>query len=670
MYVKIKDFILSKRGAAVGVAAALVTTLVVGSFHYDEFLAGDKDAATPDVDAAEVEVVDTEAPVLTLNDNIIYTSDVTTVDGSVIASYQDESPVEFTIDKYVKISDPTEVNDETKQGFVAQLSQATDQALIDELAAVETSTAADIAPHEVAPAVDATTTDATTDATGTEAAAEATGEATAADATAEASGEEAATPEMTPANEGIYTAVLTATDANGNFSARPILVVYDVTAPVIAHDTSDEKRVVEDIAATPEVTVGESQITDTVDGIIAPDRATVDVAEKVEDAESENTDSKKSAEDVGIHVFTVNITVADRAGNTAVLTYDLSLYDQSTYSSASASGNASSGGSSGSSGSNKSSSSGSNVNKSSGSNAGEIGTATAGESSCDAPPAAEPANIYKYCPTSINGTVLYCSNEATPGQVKDGIYIGGSRVLTTSSGSWDSVQVCDPTVIQGDFYYQGSNYCYLMAYLGCATYDCTANEVGLAVSNNLWSWTKVGRAIGAAHDGFWGVGQPSLISYNGNIILFYTSGTASCTTTYARQLLSTNLDSILLSDAARITVPGDFVSNADFAFSGNTLYMTCDTHPFPSGTLNFISGVQSVYSGTWDGTLSGLSSIGWSKVAAIGGETTGHKRNHNGCFVRDGYGGLSSREIYVSVADEVGNWSANLYTYRFMRVAF
>ena len=650
MYVKIKDFILSKRGAAVGVAAALVTTLVVGSFHYDEFLAGGKDAATPDVDAAEVEVVDTEAPVLTLNDNIIYTSDVTTVDGSVIASYEDESPVELTIDKYVKISDPTEVNDETKQGFASQLSQATDQALIDELAAVETTTAAEIAPHEVAPAADAT--------------AEASGEEA---ATAEASSEEAATPEMTPANEGIYTAVLTATDANGNFSARPILVVYDVTAPVIAHDTSDEKRVVEDINATPEVTVGESQITDTVDGIIAPDRATVDVAEKVEDAESENT---KSAEDVGIHVFTVNITVADRAGNTAVLTYDLSLYDQSTYSSASASGNASSGGSSGSSGSNKSSSSGSNVNKSSGSNAGEIGTATAGESSCDAPPAAEPANIYKYCPTSINGTVLYCSNEATPGQVKDGIYIGGSRVLTTSSGSWDSVQVCDPTVIQGDFYYQGSNYCYLMAYLGCATYDCTANEVGLAVSNNLWSWTKVGRAIGAAHDGFWGVGQPSLISYNGNIILFYTSGTASCTTTYARQLLSTNLDSILLSDAARITVPGDFVSNADFAFSGNTLYMTCDTHPFPSGSLNFISGVQSVYSGTWDGTLSGLSSIGWSKVAAIGGETTGHKRNHNGCFVRDGYGGLSSREIYVSVADEVGNWSANLYTYRFMRVAF
>jgi hypothetical protein len=518
----------------------------------------------------------------------------------------------------------------------------------------------------VAPAVDAAT-----DATGT-AAADATAEASGEEAaTAEASSEEAATPEMTPANEGIYTAVLTATDANGNFSARPILVVYDVTAPVIAHDTSDEKRVVEDINATPEVTVGESQITDTVDGIIAPDRATVDVAEKVEDAEGENTDSNaKSAEELGIHVFTVNITVADRAGNTAVLTYDLSLYDQSTYSSASASGNASSGGSSGSSGSNKSSSSGSNVNKTSGSNAGEIGTATAGESSCDAPPAAEPANIYKYCPTSINGTVLYCSNEATPGQVKDGIYIGGSRVLTTSSGSWDSVQVCDPTVIQGDFYYQGSNYCYLMAYLGCATYDCTANEVGLAVSNNLWSWTKVGRAIGAAHDGFWGVGQPSLISYNGNIILFYTSGTASCTTTYARQLLSTNLDSILLSDAARITVPGDFVSNADFAFSGNTLYMTCDTHPFPSGSLNFISGVQSVYSGTWDGTLSGLSSIGWSKVAAIGGETTGHKRNHNGCFVRDGYGGLSSRAIYVSVADEVGNWSANLYTYRFMRVAF
>lgn len=278
--------------------------------------------------------------------------------------------------------------------------------------------------------------------------------------------------------------------------------------------------------------------------------------------------------------------------------------------------------------------------------------------------------VYKYCPTSINGNVLYCSNEATPGEVKDGICYNGKRVLATTSGAWDSVQVCDPTVVEGDFTYEGNSYTYLMAYLGCATYDCTANEVGFAVSNDLTSWEKTGRIVSASRDGYWGVGQPSLINYDGRIFLFYTSGTASQTTTYVEELDCSDLDNVQRLGKVQVSCNYDFISNADFAYSDGTLYMTCDTHPFPSGDLNFISAEQSVYSASWDGSLDSLSSMDWMRIALIGEATTGHDRNHNGCFARDGYGRLSSRTLYVTTADEVGSWSENLYTYRFTTVGF
>ncbi len=209
-----------------------------------------------------------------------------------------------------------------------------------------------------------------------------------------------------------------------------------------------------------------------------------------------------------------------------------------------------------------------------------------------------------------------------------------------------------------------------MAYLACATYDCTANEVGLAVSNDLVNWTKTGRVVVAKRDGYWGVGQPSLINYEGNIYLFYTSGTASRTTTYVEQIDCANLDEVESLGRKHITCSYDFISNADFAYDDGLLYMTCDTHPFPAGSLDFISSKQSVYSAPWDGTLDALEGMSWERIAQIGIETTGHERNHNGCFARDGSGRLSSRTLYVSTADAIGDWSSNLYTYRFMTVGF
>lgn len=279
-------------------------------------------------------------------------------------------------------------------------------------------------------------------------------------------------------------------------------------------------------------------------------------------------------------------------------------------------------------------------------------------------PVKEPDNIYKYCPTYINGNIFYCSNEDNPGNITDGIFLNDTKVLGTTPNDWDSVQVCDPTVIQGAFSYNNCTYQYLMAYLGCATYDCTANEIGFAVSNDLYNWTKVGKVVSANRDGFWGVGQPSLLNIDNNIFLFYTSGTRSKTTTYVELLDCSNLNDIKHINKTEITTPYDFISNADFAFEENALYMICDTHPFSGGNLNFISDKQTIYKMNWDKTFEGLNNS-WEKYSEISNAQTGYLKNHNACFTRDGSGRLLSKSAYVSIAKDIGSFTNNLWTYRF-----
>ena len=51
---------------------------------------------------------------------------------------------------------------------------------------------------------------------------------------------------------------------------------------------------------------------------------------------------------------------------------------------------------------------------------------------------------------------------------------------STTSDEWDSVHVCDPFVIGGDYHYKNTDYYYAMLYLGCNTLDNSKNEIGIA----------------------------------------------------------------------------------------------------------------------------------------------------------------------------------------------
>lgn len=309
------------------------------------------------------------------------------------------------------------------------------------------------------------------------------------------------------------------------------------------------------------------------------------------------------------------------------------------------------------------------------------------------------AGIYNYCPTSIDygnntGIVAYCTNTRSS-VVVDSIAVRGitngqagaqSIILSPTPGAWDSAHVCDPSIVAGNFTYNGTAYTYLMAYLGCNTLDNQMNQVGFAVSNSPTSgWVKcdavnpvVRHSYDASQPGFqWGVGQPSLINLDGqgNILLFYTSGTYNETCTYVQQLNVSDINNIVNNGTAKVTNngTGDFISNGDFAAYGNDLYVACDTHPFAAGVLGNISNTESIYkmslSSLYD--LNGMANGTWELVTRIGGETTGHTKNHNGCFVTNAYGSLTENTTaLVTVADELGDFASSLWTYRVAEVDF
>lgn len=153
---------------------------------------------------------------------------------------------------------------------------------------------------------------------------------------------------------------------------------------------------------------------------------------------------------------------------------------------------------------------------------------------------------YTYCPVGVTDnrktTTFYCRNGAA-GQVIDYIYStsisvqGKKRTIVALKPSedisrFDSVHVCDPTVISDSFEYQNKDYKYAMFYLGSQSLDNQCNRIGVALSNNIngrFIKPENNIVIDYTYDSNypdvfqWGVGQPSAISLgNGKVLLFYT----------------------------------------------------------------------------------------------------------------------------------------------------
>ena len=310
--------------------------------------------------------------------------------------------------------------------------------------------------------------------------------------------------------------------------------------------------------------------------------------------------------------------------------------------------------------------------------------------------------IYNYCPAVIeleDGTryVYYCTNQksydvtdyigcrkGTPNA--DGTYTYGEEriVLSPSEDLWDAHHTCDPSVICGDFTYKGTSYRYLMAYLGCTSYDSQDNKIGLAVANSPEGpFVKVGNApiVDFTMDPTvtvfqWGVGQPSLVSMDkgGKVWLFYTRGDKNGTRTVVRICDFSSLDAPVLGAETKVSTMGlkdlhgnaDILNNGDFVFdpAADRFYAASDCHPNPSDTPNYIA---SHFRLTYFAKPVFTSAL-WKTVATIGESETGFARNHNVGLARDIYGhlphdGFITVYYTVSVTGDQSLWSYRIYDY-------
>ncbi len=307
--------------------------------------------------------------------------------------------------------------------------------------------------------------------------------------------------------------------------------------------------------------------------------------------------------------------------------------------------------------------------------------------------------IYNYCPSIMqlsDGTryIYYCTNQnpfeitdfigcrkGTPNA--DGSYTWGEEltVFSPSESGWDSHHTCDPSVIAGEVTYGGEKYGYLMAYLGCTSYDSQDNKVGLAVAKSPEGpFIRVGDApfvdftMDSAFTGFqWGVGQPSLINLDkkGNVLLFYTRGDKDGTRLIAEGWELSDLGAPVQKFSEKVGTSGlrdlngntDIINNADLVYDAQnkTFYAVSDCHPNPSDEPNYISSHFRV---TSFAEKNSFKTVSWKTLATFSPADTGAARNHNTGILRDEYGHLPQHSyltLYYTVS-ETGNMS--LWSYR------
>ena len=318
-------------------------------------------------------------------------------------------------------------------------------------------------------------------------------------------------------------------------------------------------------------------------------------------------------------------------------------------------------------------------------------------------------NAFNYCPSVLQTDentryVYYCAN-VLPGVIQDHIICRkGTRdgngkwnwsekkvVLAPTPGAYDGLHCCDPSVIQGSFRYQGTQYTYLMAYTGNT--DQINNKVGLAVSNDLMDgWVKVEGAF-RTYEGdprHWGVGQPSLVSVDrqGKVMLFYSVG-STATYTQVECLDLSDLDNPVTLSSVQLTQrglvdlngnAGDVMSNGDFAYDPvkHRYYAVSDCHPNPTDSdptfvgshfrVTYLNERPEEEPGSLFETQEASAGKSWSTLITVGPNETGFPRNSNCGIVTDPYGWMleaNRMEVFYSISKTGINytWSYRIYPY-------
>lgn len=331
--------------------------------------------------------------------------------------------------------------------------------------------------------------------------------------------------------------------------------------------------------------------------------------------------------------------------------------------------------------------------------------------------------FYNYCPSiKIDNEEMhtyYCTNKDW-GNVTD--YIGyrhghifnkklyqsdESLVLSPTADTWDERHVCDPTVIKGEFLFNGETYNYLMAYLGCVPSDCTLNETGIAVSKTpKGPWVKCngntddGRAINpiVPYSDFdckstnWGTGQASLVSVDnkGRVILFTTVGCPTGSFMNIREYDFSNINNYTKIRETKMFTDGVLgsnprINNADYCYDkvNKKFIMAKGRSPFGEDGLtpNFIASQVDVYyldassyENPFDIFFDNNRTSKWTFIGTIDQKLSGYPRNHNTGLITNAYGELyGDNKIGVAfTSSQYGSSAAMSYlkTYRIFVTSF
>ena len=333
--------------------------------------------------------------------------------------------------------------------------------------------------------------------------------------------------------------------------------------------------------------------------------------------------------------------------------------------------------------------------------------------------------FYNYCPSikieNNKEHVYYCTNKTwgnvtdhigyRSAEIKDGKvqYSDESIVLSPTPETWDQTHTCDPTVIKGEFKYNGETYNYLMAYLGCIPLNCKLNETGLAVAKEYGGpWIKCN---GLKTDGVtpinpivpysdfncnennWGTGQACLVSVDkkGRVLLFTT---VSCPTggfTDVREYDFSDINDYKLIRETKLFKDGgteygtNWIGNAEYCYDHiNKKFLLSKPRggygsdgEYPDFIADHIDVYYvdvSSYENPFDIFFDSERTERWHFFATIDQKLSGYPRNHNNGMVTDEYGHLY-RDGYIGVAftsSQYGTMAAMTYlkTYRIFLTTF
>ena len=310
---------------------------------------------------------------------------------------------------------------------------------------------------------------------------------------------------------------------------------------------------------------------------------------------------------------------------------------------------------------------------------------------------------YNYAPTLIvegdKAYLWYCTNiiSAVAGdhvayregvRIKNKWYWSEQEIVLYpgNPGEWDCKHICDPSVIKGEFNYNGEVYNYLMSYLGCMTDGNYENAFGFALSKQPQGpWVKVPE-ISPLIDFYedyggtngkmqWGTGQPSIVSVDkkGKVLVFYTKHTYQDNGwgTMVERWDFSDLNNAKRDFVKYVPATGlyqkdgktiDSITVADFMYDQyrNCIYVGTDVHPFGNGYPDNITDVSRVARLNLSSSEAVLgdtfqsSKIKWEDLYHISQLDTGRGKNTNLGFYRDPYGWLPEKnriETCVSAAE-------------------